>query len=67
MENSKLDDALVNDLLANESLERIASIIEKAPTNDQSGILNVLEEEKAKSVIELLTICISFIKLLLII
>ena len=51
---SELDDALVNDLLANESLERIASIIEKAPTNDQSGILNVLEEEKAKSVIELL-------------
>ena len=51
---SELDDALVNDLLANESLERIASIIEKAPTNDQSGILNVLEEEKAQSVIELL-------------
>ena len=51
---SELDDALVNDLLANESLERIASIIEKAPTNDQSGILNALEEEKAQSVIELL-------------
>ncbi len=51
---SELDDALVNDLLANESLERIASIIEKAPTNDQSGILNVLEKEKAQSVIELL-------------
>ena len=51
---TELDDALVNDLLANESLERIASIIEKAPTNDQSGILNVLEEEKAQSVIELL-------------
>ena len=51
---SELDDALVNDLLANESLERIASIIEKAPTNDQSGILNVLEEEKAQTVIELL-------------
>ena len=51
---SELDDALVNDILANESLERIASIIEKAPTNDQSGILNVLEEEKAQSVIELL-------------
>ena len=51
---SELDDALVNDLLENESLERIASIIEKAPTNDQSGILNVLEEEKAQSVIELL-------------
>ena len=51
---SELDDALINDLLANESLERIASIIEKAPTNDQSGILNVLEEEKAQSVIELL-------------
>tara|TARA_Y100000758_G_scaffold23179_1_gene15712 strand:- start:2182 stop:3552 length:1371 start_codon:yes stop_codon:yes gene_type:complete len=51
---SELDDALINDLLANESLERIASIIEKAPTNDQSGILNALEEEKAQSVIELL-------------
>ena len=51
---SELDDALVNDLLSNESLERIAAIIEKAPTNDQSGILNVLEEQKAKSVIELL-------------
>jgi len=51
---TELDDALVNDLLANESLERIASIIEKAPTNDQSGILNVLEEEKSQSVIELL-------------
>ena len=51
---SELDDALVNDILANESLERIAAIIEKAPSNDQSGILNVLEEEKAQSVIELL-------------
>jgi len=51
---SELDDALVNDLLANESLERIAAIIEKAPTNDQSGILNVLDEEKAQLVIELL-------------
>ena len=35
----ELDDALVIELLENESYERIASIIEKAPTNDQSGIL----------------------------
>ena len=53
---SELDDSLVNDLLSNENLERIALIIEKAPTSDQSGILNVLEEEKAQSVIELLNI-----------
>ena len=48
----ELDDALVVELLDNESFDRIASIIEKAPTNDQSGILNVLEDEKAQSVIE---------------
>ena len=53
---TELDDSLVNDLLSNENLERIASIIEKAPTSDQSGILNVLEEEKAQSVIELLNV-----------
>jgi magnesium transporter len=53
---SELDDSLVNDLLSNENLERIASIIEKAPTSDQSGILNILEEEKAQSVIELLNV-----------
>ena len=48
------DDALVIELLENESYDRIASIIEKAPTNDQSGILNILEDEKAQSIIELL-------------
>ena len=53
---TELDDALVNDLLEDESFERIASIIEKAPTNDQSGILNVLDEDKAQSVIELLNV-----------
>jgi len=53
---TELDDSLVNDLLSNENLERIASIIEKAPTSDQSGILNVLNEEKAQSVIELLNV-----------
>jgi len=53
---TELDDSLVNDLLSNEKLERIASIIEKAPTSDQSGILNALEEEKAQSVIELLNV-----------
>ena len=53
---SELDDALVNELLENESYERIAAIIEKAPTNDQSGILNILDDEKAKSIIELLNV-----------
>ena len=53
---SELDDSLVNELLENESYERIAAIIEKAPTNDQSGILNVLDDKKAKSIIELLNI-----------
>ena len=53
---TELDDSLVNDLLSNENLDRIASIIEKAPTSDQSGILNALEEEKAQSVIELLNV-----------
>ena len=50
----ELDDALVIELLENESYDRIASIIEKAPTNDQSGILNILDDEKAQSIIELL-------------
>ena len=50
----ELDDALVIELLENESYERISAIIEKAPTNDQSGILNILEDEKAQSIIELL-------------
>ena len=53
---TELDDSLVSELLSSENLERIASIIEKAPTSDQSGILNLLEEEKAQSVIELLNI-----------
>ena len=51
---SELDDALVNELLEEESYERIAAIIEKASSNDQSGILNILNAEKAKSIIELL-------------
>ena len=50
----ELDDALVIELLENESFDRIAAIIEKASTNDQSGILNVLGDEKAHSIIELL-------------
>ena len=50
----ELDDALVIELLENESFDRIASIIKKAPTNDQSGILNILGDEKAQSIIELL-------------
>ena len=51
---SELDDALVNDLLSKETLERIAAIIKRAPTNDQSGILNALGQEKAQAVLELL-------------
>ena len=50
----ELDDALVIELLENESYDRIATIIEKAPTNDQSSILNILENKKAQSIIELL-------------
>ena len=53
---SELDDALLNELLENESYERIAAIIEKTPTNYQRGILNVLDDEKAKSIIELLNV-----------
>jgi len=53
---SELDDALVNDLLSNETLERIAAIIKRAPTNDQSGILNALGQEKAQAVLELLEV-----------
>ena len=50
----ELDDALVIELLENESFDRIASIIKKAPTNDQSCILNILGDKKAQSIIELL-------------
>ncbi len=50
----ELDDALVIELLENERFDRIVSIIKKASTNNQSGILNILEDEKAQSIIELL-------------
>ncbi|GIT32235.1 MAG: hypothetical protein Ct9H300mP2_3140 [Candidatus Neomarinimicrobiota bacterium] len=50
----ELDEALVKDLLQKESAERIASIIEKAPANDQSDILGALSEERSQSVIDLL-------------
>ena len=50
----ELDDSLVIELLKNESFDRIAAIIEKAPINDQSGILNILGHEKAQPIIELL-------------
>ena len=53
---SELDDALVNDLLSKEPLERIAAIIARAPTNDQSDILNALDQEKALAVLELLEV-----------
>jgi len=49
-----LDEALVKDLLQKESAERIASIIEKAPANDQSDILGALSVERSQSVIDLL-------------
>ena len=51
---TELDEALVKDLLQKESSERIASIIEKAPANDQSGILGALSVERSQSVIDLL-------------
>ena len=51
---TELDEALVQDLLQKESAERIASIIEKAPANDQSDILGALSEERSQSVIDLL-------------
>ena len=51
---AELDDALVQDLLQEESPERIASIIEKAPANDQSDILGALSEDRTQAVIDLL-------------
>ena len=51
---SELDDSLVKELLSKEPLNRVAEIIQNAPTNDQSGILNALEDETAKSILELL-------------
>ena len=51
---TELDEALVKDLLQKESAERIASIIEKAPANDQSDILGALSVERSQSVIDLL-------------
>ena len=51
---TELDEALVKDLLQEESAERIASIIEKAPANDQSDILGALSVERSQSVIDLL-------------
>ena len=51
---TELDEALVKDLLQKESSERIASIIEKAPANDQSDILGALSVERSQSVIDLL-------------
>ena len=51
---TELDEALVKDLLQEESPERIASIIEKAPANDQSDILGALSEDRTQAVIDLL-------------
>ena len=51
---TELDGALVKDLLQEESPERIASIIEKAPANDQSDILGALSEDRTQAVIDLL-------------
>ena len=50
----ELDDTLIEKILDTENAERVSSLIQNASTNDQSYILNILPEEKAKSIIELL-------------
>ena len=50
----ELDDTLIKKLLNLENHNRIANLIKNASANDQSYILNILPEEKAKSIIELL-------------
>jgi magnesium transporter len=50
----ELDDILIENLLNVEKPERIADLLESAPTNDQSYILGILEKNQSQSVIELL-------------
>ncbi len=52
----ELDDTLIEKIFENESPQRIANLIKKASTNDQSFILGILNTEIAKSVIDLLKI-----------
>ena len=49
-----LDDTIIEKLLNIEHPERIANLIQNAPTNDQSFLLGALEPKQAKSVIDLL-------------
>ena len=49
-----LDDTILEKLLEDESPDRIAAIIQHAPTNDQSLILGVITDELAQSVLDLL-------------
>tara|TARA_B100001250_G_scaffold150333_1_gene128848 strand:- start:1551 stop:2921 length:1371 start_codon:yes stop_codon:yes gene_type:complete len=49
-----LDDILLKNLLNEESLERIKSLIQQAPTSDQSYILGNIPEEISESIIDLL-------------
>ncbi len=49
-----LDDILLKNLLNKESLERIKSLIQQAPTSDQSYILGNVSEEISESIIDLL-------------
>ena len=50
----ELDDTLIEKILNVENAERIANLIQRASTNDQSYILGSLKEEQAQSVIDLL-------------
>ena len=49
-----LDDILLKNLLNEESLERIKSLIQQAPTSDQSYILGNVPEKISESIIDLL-------------
>ena len=49
-----LDDILLKNLLNQESLERIKSLIQQAPTSDQSYILGNIPEKISESIIDLL-------------
>jgi len=50
----ELDDTLIEKILNGENADRIANLIQRASTNDQSYILGSLKEEQAQSVIDLL-------------
>jgi len=50
----ELDDTLIEKILNGENADRIANLIQRASTNDQSYILGSLKEEQAQFVIDLL-------------